>query len=249
MQSLPSPPPLLPASLSTKAQWSLLHHYLDELPLSETLATNANWMGTLDRALLLTTLVKKRALLELLRSEAEHAQPAVQYDSEFLEYDQGYASLKQQTLPPSTQEAINRLSVDTSQKRGTEGFPGTGHSISPISPTFGHRRGQLLSGTVSRRRPLPATSSLSPRLPRCDDQDGGWENQRLVLQDWEKRVQFEAAWTHIETHLDVYAEQFKVVDERPLRRKAAIWEELVGLRQEAVALEERIQRGREDARG
>jgi hypothetical protein len=56
------PAPLAPPSLSTKGQRLFLNHYLNKIPLSETLGTNPDYIyPSLNRPLLLAVFAKKIA--------------------------------------------------------------------------------------------------------------------------------------------------------------------------------------------
>jgi len=88
MTGLPPPP-----SLSTKGQWLFLNHYLNEMPLSETLGTNTDWIcPSLDRPLLLTVLAKKIAERDLHHAEAVHTRLASQYGIKVPTYEPVLAS-------------------------------------------------------------------------------------------------------------------------------------------------------------
>ena len=84
---------LPPPSLSTKGQWLFLNHYLNEIPFSETLGTNPDWIcPSLDRPLLLTVLAKKIAERDLLHAEAVHARLVSQYGIKVPAYEPVLAS-------------------------------------------------------------------------------------------------------------------------------------------------------------
>ncbi|KAF2263337.1 hypothetical protein CC78DRAFT_581621 [Lojkania enalia] len=241
--------PYLAGALSLKVQWALVQRFLDEIPLSETHALSKNWISTLEKNILVTALVKKRSELELLRSEAEHAEITSECEIEFPSYDVAFRNSNNEMTGEqisSASEGRNRnaLHVDVSRThKGVEGFPILAHRslISPLSPTFGPRRGALLTGTVNRRRSIPHSPIHNLR------NGNNIETKSLVLRDWEKRVLWESAWIHIEEHLEEYAGRFGVIDEG--REKENVWEELVGLRVEGSKLIKGIRSEREDVRG
>lgn len=224
------------------------------------------WLSTVDRKVLYTLLAKKRAEVELLRSDAEHGSLTndSEIDIEFPKYDMGLPRpvRPSSTTVPQAQRRPGSLSgngqplnitIDRSGNRS--GYTcGTSRNdlTSPISPSFGPRRFDIFSGTVSRRRSLPHDARLVAKGSTTSTRDGDTDDKDILMRDWQNRLQWEAAWVEIERNLDAYVERFVRVKggrEDVRRENEDIWNELVALRVEGEQLEERIRGAREDVRG
>lgn len=145
---------------------------------------------------------------------------------------------------------------DALAKLNTSGLHSRGHSengfqlpgqLSPLSPTFGPRRGHVQIGTLERRRAsVPANVYMSqnrtPTSPACAKRPPYSASlpagsHCLVKSSWEaeQRILWEAAWTEIERNLEAYARRFEDgnsdLDERD---NDDVWRELVNLRNDKM---------------
>lgn len=259
-----SPPPLHtpdPASPFhvLKAQWGILHHYLYNQPPFAAHSAARIWLDNIDRKVLMTASAKKRAEIDILRSEADHAESnATRYpkiDIELPNYEVGTPPFTPPpTLspksPPSPAVTLPLDIYSASTKVGHASMEHTDR-LSPLSPSFGHRRFDLFSGPVSRRRSLPPGSSPTSSYSSTTGISKTANGNESLLKDWEKRLRWEAAWREIERNLDGYVDRFAEGGDG----KAGvwgdvedIWEELVDLKVEGELLEERIRNAREHAR-
>ncbi|KAF2121374.1 hypothetical protein BDV96DRAFT_210887 [Lophiotrema nucula] len=245
-------------SLTSQQQWSLLRRFIEDLPLSECKSVNSNFIKSLASSVLHIFLIRKRAELDLLGSEASHVELPSDCSIQFPNYGNASppASPSEELASFLGKKAKRDMRIDLSEftprKLGAEGFP-TGDlrsPISPLSPSFGPRRGEMLSGTVLRRRSIPPQSphASQPAHVRRTSAISKEEALRLTREDRHKRVQFEAAWKEIEAHLDEYIGKFGLDAEDIVggKQKTAIWEILISCREEADELVERIRTRREN---
>ncbi|KAF1993387.1 hypothetical protein P154DRAFT_75664 [Amniculicola lignicola CBS 123094] len=153
------------STLSAEAQWSLIEHRLHDLHHSQSQYSRNPWLSTVETPILLLAVAKHKAEVDLLRYEADHALPLSdsEPDNPFPNYNVGlhntsYSSSSSASSQPASPR--NRSSNDSNTAHiPPQHSPPTSppplpdiDPLSPLSPTFGHRRGSLLAGTVTRRR-------------------------------------------------------------------------------------------------
>ncbi|PVI03198.1 hypothetical protein DM02DRAFT_265231 [Periconia macrospinosa] len=115
-----------------------------------------------------------------------------------------------------------------------EGIPLQALEVSPLSPTFGPRRGEIPSGTLERRRASLPTNQFDPSTYPTFEQpseDLGHDTKaRQNIQsmaDWgtggEKRILWEAAWKEIEGNFEDYFGRFSGDD----GGKESLWDRIL----------------------
>lgn len=258
--------------LSKDAQWDIISSKLDTLSLST--AATPRWLELVDESIMLTVIAKIRSELELLQAEAEsmEIQPshsAVKYNAEMCKPIHPLpAPGPSLPMPISRPPLMSRRSRNNAESStGCLGMIQTKtplrrehsdgdqysrpHEVSPLSPTFGPRKGLVLSGTVDRRRSIPRYSpttdqhtlieagyrSVSPHsAPLMNTRRSTpITNFHKILESRsmgfeEKKMIWEAAWAEIERSLPTYAERFeesRSVSTKP--KKEEIWTELITL--------------------
>ncbi|KAF2277387.1 uncharacterized protein EI97DRAFT_289738 [Westerdykella ornata] len=253
-QPVHTPDPASPFHI-LDAQWGIIHQYLYNLPQSGAQSASRDWLNGINRNVLLTALAKKRAEIENLWTEANQAESSSLRHSKieinFPNYEAGTPPF---TPPPSVSTMSPPSPAITLPHDRYTGSTGVGYAsaehvdrLSPLSPTFGPRRFDLFSGTVSRRRSLPPSSSRAFSNSSSADNRKGTDERKSLLKDWERRILWEAAWKEIERNLDRYVDRFAGTGdgkETVRRNNEDIWEELVDLKVEAELLEGRIRSAR-----
>jgi hypothetical protein len=223
----------------------------------------------LNRKLLIAALAKKRAEVDILRSEAEHAETLPTcpsgIDVPFRNYNVNGSlptpltpSIKRVQRPrpmylQRTSSPYSRIdmSVDVCSDGNKMGYGEVEEGVdqlSPLSPTFGPRRGDYFSGTVSRRRSMPPGT---PMLFSHEAPIGEVAEKRVLLSTvTERRIQWEAAWVEIERDLEAWVGRFEVGKELcgDERENGEVWEELVELRMEGECLREKLMVIRRDSK-
>lgn len=246
---------LAPSSMfhDIKAQWNVLQHSLSTISPAEPYSNMSTCYSSVDRSVLITALVKKKAELELLRNEMQttaagsiHNLPveslndssSTTVQGKFREFSESMKKTKhaRHTSAIDTHPIVRipskHCDTTTSWSPNFEFSP-----LSPLSPTFGPRMGHIPSGTVVRRRSLPNNGVDNTHSAFVDNNVQRHSVARKL--DWERRVQWEAAWAWIEQHLGTYAEGF-AASPNTYGTSQEIWEELVRLKKEAAALGERL---------
>ncbi|KAF2020004.1 hypothetical protein BU24DRAFT_131145 [Aaosphaeria arxii CBS 175.79] len=259
----PLQPSLSPVPLHIiKVQENIPNDRLNTLPITElqTMTTNCN--STIDQRLLVPALVEKQAELKLPQTELEH-QSKEDGVFRFPRYNMAHhrpspPSPAQQQHPkpdhPSTTTSTRHISESRKANRSIYA-PERGQrtrrpqstqiaDLSPQSPTFGPRMGQLPSGTVYRRRcSLPANVPANPHPAGIEAELQ--RSQAALRTNQEKRMQWEAAWAWVEHNLEDCVQHIaddgnksKAVDQ--FGASHDVWDELLTLKTEAEGLEARI---------
>ncbi|KAF2803070.1 uncharacterized protein BDZ99DRAFT_173946 [Mytilinidion resinicola] len=220
-------------SLSTTAHWSRIFLDLEETAeFEETrpISTRASrthrasrtprasrtlfWVTSVERGLLLAALAKKRSEVDLLRTEVEH-RPITDV-----------SSLHEPIGPPIVAIFIVAYALGDIQ------------AVIYLIILF--LVPILILGLYAS---LLRLKRLKPQvLDGSIDKDRGKEKKSAKVwgpsaEQWERRMQWEAAWCWIERHLDYYADHFIAWDRHPGGTKTAVWEELVRVWRECEELE------------
>ncbi|KAH7130451.1 hypothetical protein B0J11DRAFT_577984 [Dendryphion nanum] len=248
-------------SRTLRAQWCILENYLHTLPLSENQASKPTWLRTIAPTLLLLALDKRTAELEILQyeiSSSNKPDPSRVCSLEFPNYDVGtprswsLAAAQTTQATRSTGQEHNipnfqfkpRISDLYIQPPGSSDQPPSTQpfnlsspiNISPLSPTFGPRKGHIPTGTVARRRSLSQAVPRDTHTASAANAEGG-SSDGMRGDEFQRRLQWEAAWVWIERNLEEYVRKFEGKDGDEGRKD--VWEELIRVMGEG----ERLRRG------
>ena len=261
--------------LPKDAQWDIICSKLDTLSLSTAAAPR--WLDLVEKPVLLTVIAKLRSELELLHLETD-SQELQCPNSAAKSCTQPFSTAN--TLPspgPSlplpitrprllSRRARNRNNDDHSpelcslqtvaplRREQSDGDQfSRSPAFSPLSPTFGPRRGLLLSGTLDRRCSIPRYSTTmdgqhpnkhghrgtqpysAPLINATHATHSVLGSRHFGLE--EKRIMWEAAWAEIERNIDSYTEKFEDLRYPHTKtRKDDVWTELIALLGEKRAL-------------
>lgn len=265
------------SSVPNKIQWDFVESYLDTLTPSPPPRIPPSWLDSIDSFVLSTLLAKKRSELDIIRSDAQSVIPPRKDSGVGLpEYHVGVdnsgdpsplqataaaanSALQLQPASPRTRKLDQRvdrtpLRLDSvslyARGNAHDGFKHD-ERLSPLSPTFGPRKGVVPSGTLKRRRtsvPIagwlcdetPSTFlSQDHRPPQPSTNPGPDPEFQGVSANakTEDRIIWEAAWTEIEKNMDNYMGKF--MDARTCGRNGEnqeLWKQLIGLRLEKIEL-------------
>jgi len=258
---------LAPASLSIKCQWDLLNSHLEATPFSSG-ATTPSWLNSIEKPVLLTLLAKLRSELDLLRSEGIRPYLPSRKDSGIQMHDDHVATPSPCHL--TTWQATTNLVTDFDRANGSFSasrrnrnadrletkIPNNGdggfrlpEQLSPLSPTFGPRKGSIPIGTVARRKPdsvafnnissdeIPdgaqdePESYTSPKDTATNENHSGAVTEDINMM---RRMLWVAAWLEVERHLEHWVFKFgRVWKERGNRE---LWREMIKLQNEKAEL-------------
>ncbi|KAF2645703.1 hypothetical protein P280DRAFT_127878 [Massarina eburnea CBS 473.64] len=261
-------------TIPKRVQWDILQSYFDEHLPDTAPPIDRTWLDNVDKSILLTLLAKKRSELDLLHSEAAYSSlynrrsPKRYSGIKFPNYDVGIRSPSHTTPMQESQyqSAASQLhSISYRDHRNTTTELGvskryTQHDgnnrlllpspVSPLSPTFGPRRGLIPSGTTDRRRSsVPEAQAAKGVNNEAEGDRAATAMSSLALtvgvdedtsRNREKRVLWEAAWKEIEGHFEEYVGRFGVGEGegRDAEGKENLWGMLVELRNEKRNLEQ-----------
>jgi hypothetical protein len=255
--------------ISAKAQWDLLRLQL-EASSSPLGLTTPLWLNNIEKPVLQTFLVMLCSELDLLHSEKRRPflpprkDSGIQLPDEYEETPMPRHVMTLQALmsaPPvnSMGNEASLLSgrdlcVDVSEDislEHTRGGTQKADQLSPLSPTFGPRKGSVPVGTVQRRK---STAAPSPCLPndrlskKALNETGSCRSHQHYIFDQEahgmseqqrhtstQRSLWEAAWLEIERNLEDWMDRFSVEtgQERDIWE---LWRELVEMQAQKRAL-------------
>ncbi|PSN61971.1 hypothetical protein BS50DRAFT_134424 [Corynespora cassiicola Philippines] len=258
-------PPETPPSKSQ--QWAFLQECLGPITPYSPTPIGPSWLAAIDRSILITLLAKNRSELALLHSEKlamshpHHSSaelklpdytigtpssgstptPSTQTPTAFAHHDRN-ASPTRTPEPRSIEHGIEDALLRLNTAVAMAPLPAPTDDLSPLTPTFGPRRGLVISGTTARRRSSAQFTALPPQdaaqaaeldfssayffAPKARDARPAMEAVEYVPQ---RRAVWEAEWAQIEGRLEDWADRFA---EGVEGSKAELWRELVRLRVE-----------------
>jgi len=247
--------------VSKKAQWDIVDSKLESLSLVAPLPPAPPFLQSIEVSVLLIRLLKLRSEVELLRSEAESSSLRRSSSGiKFPEYDIGTPSQSISSSPTlisstslnykhteggNSRTMLTKLKIPHSYDTNEVIEKSSSDMLSPLSPTFGPRKGVVLSGTVERRRSMPCNLLTNQNKSESDvhisrlHRSGHPANE---IRDTEQRILWEAAWIEIEKNLDVYVDKF--TQARPqnsvINTVEEVWTEIVILMDEKRELNNKL---------
>ncbi|KAJ4301808.1 hypothetical protein N0V90_003902 [Kalmusia sp. IMI 367209] len=271
---------LLP--LPKKDQWDLLESELDTTSSSVPLYAAPRWLDVIETPVLLTFLAKLRSEAQFHRSEAERPALLRQKSSgiKFPDYDAGtcgstctpptqtYPSPMPAPVPTPASRPLYRRArysdegigialerLNTSGLYSGEEKPrrfSLPEKLSPLSPTFGPRKGLVPAGTIQRRRSVPFktvnTEGNNLVKPAASDtpsystgtSDFKWATPVVQRKPGrpEKKILWQAVWAEIERNLDIYTKNFEPNQHEGVPPKEEIWIDLIIMLREINTLKD-----------
>jgi hypothetical protein len=196
-----------PAYLSIKSQWDLLKSHLEATSYSPD-APIPSWLNSMEKPVLSILLTKLRSELDLLHSEASRPSFPQRKDSAIqMPDDQTRSPCRSTTsqamtypapVPDRAIESLPAFQWELDEDESGHSTPNYGEGgfrlpepLSPLSPTFGPRKGSVPIGTVARRR----SGSVAFNCSLSEDSGPVTGDMNLT-----KRMLWLAAWLEIERH-------------------------------------------------